>query len=62
MDNYWNITDSWIKATIDRYSKHEELNQIFMRGPFAGWSERELFEFAKKLDENQKNLPLWKDI
>lgn len=57
--DFFELTDQWISAVEDRYKnfKQSELNQVFMRGPFSGWSERELLEFAQKLRENWKKYP-----
>lgn len=59
--DFWQLTSLWIEAVKDRYAgfRSNDLTQIFMRGPFAGWSERELFEFAKRMDEAQTKFPIW---
>jgi len=55
-------TESWVKA-VQKYYEREpnrsELTQVFMRGHFAGWSEREVAQLADKLAENAKRLPSW---
>jgi hypothetical protein len=38
-----------------------ELTQVHMRGPFSGWSEREILEFANKLAKNDKDYPLYRE-
>lgn len=57
-------TKLWIES-IREYYKNEpnrnNLTQIFMRGYFAGWSEREIASLADKLLENDTLYPLWKD-
>ena len=54
-------TKTWIE-TIRKYYENEQdrnqLTQIFMRGYFAGWSEREVAMLADKLYNNQKDYPL----
>jgi hypothetical protein len=57
---YWEAVSHWVRATRKRYEKFsgEDLTQCFMRGPFAGWSEREVLELANRLCENAKRFPL----
>lgn len=54
-------TKTWIEA-VRKYYENEpdrnKLTQIFMRGYFAGWSEREVAILADKLYNNQKEYPL----
>jgi len=64
MSNYkegtWQeATDNWIKLTLEKYDgfKSDDLTQVFMRGPFAGWSERMVYELALKLDGANKKVP-----
>jgi hypothetical protein len=59
--DFWGLTSAWIKAVKDRYAGCDlnDLTQIFMRGPFAGWSERELLELANRMDEAQTVRPIW---
>ena len=58
---FWQITDDFIEAVLARYkdADRDELNQVFMRGPFCGWSERNLLELAEQMDKNRKDYPLW---
>lgn len=53
-------TKTWIEAVQKYYENtpRHELTQIYFRGCFAGWSEREILELANKLDKNQKDYPL----
>lgn len=55
-------TEAWVKA-VQKYYEHEpnrnELTQVFMRGYFAGWSEREVAQLADKLADNANRLPSW---
>jgi hypothetical protein len=58
--NEWQeATDRWVELTLEKYDGFEsdDLTQVFMRGPFAGWSEYMVLELAMKLDESNKNLP-----
>ena len=63
--NEWQlITDYWIELTLKKYHDRDsdDLTQVFMRGPFAGWSERMVLEFAMKMDDSNKNLPRHKTL
>ena len=56
----WEITtDYWIKLTLNKYKGYDiyDLTQVFMRGPFAGWSERMVLELAMKMDDANKEVP-----
>jgi hypothetical protein len=58
--NEWQIaTDHWIELTLKKYQKwdSDDLTQVFMRGPFAGWSEYMVLELAMKLDDSNNKLP-----
>lgn len=56
-------TKTWIESVQKFYENtpRNELTQIYMRGYFSGWSEREILEFANKLDKNEKDYPLYRD-
>jgi hypothetical protein len=57
-------TKAWIEAVQKYYEREKdrnELTQVFMRGYFAGWSERQVAELADELDKNEKQYPLWRD-
>jgi len=58
--NEWQeATDRWVELTLEKYCKRDvnDLTQVFMRGPFAGWSEYMVLELAMNLDESNTNLP-----
>jgi len=58
--NEWQLaTDHWIELTLDKYKgwDSDDLTQVFMRGPFAGWSERMVLELAMKMDDANKKAP-----
>ena len=59
-DDFWTATENWIQAVERRYDgcDRDELDQIFMRGPFAGMSEREVACFADRLRESTEKFPL----
>ena len=57
-------TKAWIEAVQKYYEREKdrnELTQVFMRGYFAGWSERQVAELADELDNNKKQYPLWEN-
>ena len=57
-------TKVWIEAVQKYYEREKdrnELTQVFMRGYFAGWSERQVAELADELDNNEKQYPLWEN-
>jgi hypothetical protein len=54
-------TKTWIEAVQKYYENDNELTQIYMRGYFAGWSEREILRLAEKLLKNEEDYPLWID-
>jgi len=63
--NEWQVaTDHWIELTLKKYQERDldDLTQVFMRGPFAGWSERMVLELAMKMDESNKNPPRHKTL
>lgn len=57
-------TKLWIEA-VQKYFENEpdrnQLTQIYMRGYFAGWSERQIAQLADNLQKNEQDYPLWKD-
>ena len=59
-DDFWTATEAWIQAVERRYEgcDRNDLTQIFMRGPFAGMSEREVACLADRLRESTKRYPL----
>lgn len=59
-ENAWQeATDRWIELTLEKYYgwDADDLTQVFMRGPFAGWSERIVLELAMDLDDANKKVP-----
>ena len=53
-------TKTWIEAVQKYYENtpRHELTQIYARGFFAGWSEREILELAERLLKNNQDYPL----
>ena len=59
-EDEWQLaTDYWIELTLDKYKGYDinDLTQVFMRGPFAGWSERMVLELAMGMDDANKKVP-----
>ena len=54
-------TKTWIESVQKFYENtpRNELTQIYFRGYFSGWSEREILEFANKLAKNEQDYPLY---
>jgi len=58
-DEWQLATDYWIELTLEKYKGYDpdDLTQVFMRGPFAGWSERMVLELAVKMDDANTKVP-----
>ena len=56
------ITRLWIKIAKEKYKTFgfDALTQIFMRGPFAGWSDGDVKKFIMDLDERDTKYPIHK--
>lgn len=56
-------TKTWIEAVQKYYENtpNNELTQIYMRGYFSGWSEREVAQLADQLAKNERDYPLWEN-
>ena len=55
-------TKLWVESVQKYYEREKdrnELTQIFMRGYFSGWSEREVAQLADELAKNNQDYPLW---
>lgn len=59
-NSLWKATDELIEAVEKRFEGRDvdDLTQVFMRGPFAGLSEFDLYDLAKTLKENRDNYPI----
>ena len=56
----WQLsTDHWIELTLEKYKGYDidDLTRVFMRGPFAGWSERMVLELAMGMDDANNKVP-----
>jgi hypothetical protein len=56
-------TKTWIESVQKYYenTNRNELTQIYFRGYFSGWSEREILGLAEKLLKNEQDYPLYRD-
>jgi methyl coenzyme M reductase alpha subunit len=63
MNQLQQATKTWIESVQKYYENtpRNELTQIYMRGYWSGWSEREVLEFANKLAKNDKDYPLYRE-
>lgn len=55
-------TKTWVESVQKYYEREQnrnELTQVFMRGYFSGWSEREVAQLADQLAKNIKDYPLY---
>ena len=54
-------TKTWIESVQKYYENTptNELTQIYMRGYWAGWSERQILELAENLLKNEQDYPLY---
>lgn len=55
-------TNKWIETVLPELNKMDEdaLNQVYLRGPFVGWSLGQLKGFVKQLKENNHIYPIRK--
>ncbi len=58
--SYWKAVSAWVRATKSRYRGFQkgDLTQCFMKGPFAGWSERQVSELADQMSESAVKFPI----
>jgi len=63
MNNLQQATKTWIESVQKYYenTNRNELTQIYMRGYFSGWSEREILGLAEKLLKNEQDYPLYRE-
>jgi hypothetical protein len=56
-------TKTWIESVQKYYENtaSNELNQVYMRGPFAGWSGWSILDFVNTLAKNDKDYPLYRE-
>jgi len=53
---YWASLQNWLDMVHDAYEGQDRdgLNQLYMRGPFAGWSQEKMVRLADELWENSQ--------
>jgi len=63
MNRLQQATKTWIESVQKYYENtgSNELTQIYMRGYFSGWSEREILGLAEKLLKNEQDYPLYRE-
>ena len=63
MNRLQQATKTWIESVQKYYENppRNELTQIYMRGYFSGWSEREILGLAEKLLKNEQDYPLYRE-
>jgi hypothetical protein len=56
---YWATLQRWLDMVHDAYEGQDRdgLNQLYMRGPFAGWSQEKVVRLADELWENSQKYP-----
>lgn len=61
MNQLQQATKTWIESVQKYYENtpKNELTQIYMRGYFSGWSERQILELAENLLKNEQDYPLY---
>lgn len=58
---YWESLINWLEQVQKAFEGRDrdwDLTQVYMRGPFAGWSESDMVKLADKLWENEQKYPL----
>ena len=55
--NLQDITRDWVNGVREYYKDTDNLTQVFMRGYFAGMSEREVKSFVDMLFNNNDKAP-----
>lgn len=56
------VTKIWVETVLEYYKNtpnRDELTQVFARGYFSGWSERELAQLADRMKYSNDNFPPW---
>jgi len=56
---YWASLLNWLDMVHETYEGQDRdgLNQLYMRGPFAGWSQEKVVRLADELWENFQKYP-----
>jgi hypothetical protein len=56
---YWALLQNWLDMVHEAYEGQDRdgLCQLYMRGPFAGWSQEKMVRLADELWENSQKYP-----
>ena len=56
---YWASLQNWLNMVHESFKGQDRdgLNQLYMRGPFAGWSQEKVVRLADELWENFQKYP-----
>ena len=57
---YWGSLIHWLELVQEAYKgqDRDDLTQLYMRGPFAGWSQEKMVRLADELWDNEQRWPL----
>lgn len=57
---YWESLIHWLEQVQEAYKgqDRDDLTQLYMRGPFAGWSQERMVRLADELWKNEQEWPL----
>jgi chromosome segregation ATPase len=57
---FWASLQRWLDMVQEGYQgqNRDDLCQLYMRGPFAGWSQEKMVRLADELYENSQKYPL----
>lgn len=63
MNKLQKATKAYINEVMEYYKDcdRDDLTQVFMRGYYAGWSERNVYELAEQLQQNMEDYPIKMD-
>lgn len=57
---YWESLIHWLEQVQKAFEgqDRDDLTQLYMRGPFAGWSQERMVRLADELWQNEQKYPL----
>ena len=57
---FWESLVGWLEQVQEAYKgqDRDDLTQLYMRGPFAGWSQEKMVRLADELWDNEQRWPL----
>jgi len=58
---FWASLQRWLDMVQESYQgqHRDDLCQLYVRGPFAGWSQEKMVRLADELHENSQKYPLY---